>query len=280
MKMASTAEPQLEVWGSPIAHSLSPSLHRAAYENLNLPWSYRRREVSKETLSEVWSDRSSLLTGLSLTMPLKEEVLGRVEKRLELVELLGAANTVFRLGEDFVLANTDVFGAQKTLEFLEVQASEAWIFGAGATARSVALAMARVGVEKVNLFVRNPARAEQTEQLLSSLGLDVSLRLFSEMSRGEAPDLVVSTLPSAANISWEVPKSVRMSAVFLDVTYSPWPSALALHWAEHGQTAISGLRMLIFQAIAQIRLFVHQDFERPLDNEGELMSIMLNAVKP
>lgn len=277
-KMASTAENQLEVWGSPIDHSLSPTLHRAAYGVLKLPWTYERREVSEKNLSQVWNERSDLLRGLSLTMPLKAKILERVEKRLDLVEHARVANTVFRSGGDFVLANTDVFGLQKTLDFHKVEASEAWIFGAGATARAAGLAMARSGVEKVTLFARNPTKSVETFEIMTSVGLEVNMRLFSDFVAVETPDLVVSTLPSGSGANWDIPQRVRASAVFFDVNYDPWPSPLASHWAECDQLVISGLRMLAFQAIAQIRLFVNEDVETPLPEEGAVLSAMFDSV--
>ncbi len=277
--MASTAENQLEVWGSPINHSLSPTLHRAAYEVLNLPWTYERREVSEKNLGEVWNERSDLLRGLSLTMPLKAKILERVGKRLDLVDLARAANTVFRSDGDFVLANTDVFGLQKTLDFHEVEASEAWIFGAGATARAAGLAIARSGVEKVTLFARNPAKSRETFEILTSVGLDVTMGLFSDFVAVATPDLVISTLPSDVGASWNVPHGVRASAVFFDVNYHPWPSPLASHWAECDQLVISGRRMLAFQAIAQIRLFVNEDVETPLAEEGAVLSAMFDSIQ-
>ena len=79
--MAPTAEKAFEVWGSPVEHSLSPALHQAAYLALGVPWSYRYREVSEEMISTAWAGMDAALSGISLTMPLKERVMDLVQPR-------------------------------------------------------------------------------------------------------------------------------------------------------------------------------------------------------
>ena len=275
--MAPTAEKGFEIWGSPVAHSLSPALHSAAYQVLGLPWTYRSREVSEDAISSAWAGMEAL-EGLSLTMPLKEPVLELVAPRDPIVDLLHAANTVYRSGATMVLSNTDPFGVDRALERFGVVADHAWVLGAGATARSVGYALGQRGTSDITLCVRDTDRAERTAVHLRKCGLTIQVQLFSELDRATPPPLVASTLPGGAEGLPEIPSRVVDSAALFDVAYSPWPSHYAKTWGSSDQPVVSGLWMLAYQALAQIRLFVNSDVTRPLENEDEVFAAMLDAV--
>lgn len=276
--MAPTAEREFEVWGNPVKHSLSPALHRAAYRVMNVPWSYRYREVSQELMTPAWVGVGATLAGISLTMPLKEQVMDLVGPRDSIVDMVQAANTVYHSGETAVLSNTDPYGVDRALEKFGVSASHAWILGAGATARSVGYALGRRGTTEITLIVRDAERAERTAFHLRNCGLTIQVQLFSEMDQAMPPQLVASTLPGDAGDLPEIPPFVVGSASLFDVAYSPWPSRYAMAWAASPQPVISGLWMLSYQALAQIRLFVNADASQPLDNEADVFAAMVDAV--
>jgi shikimate dehydrogenase len=274
-----TAKPRAEVWGSPVEHSLSPDLHRAAYHALGLDWDYSRREVSSETLEENFANLDASFVGVSLTMPLKEAILGLVQDRDPLVDQLGAANTVWRDQAGWHLSNTDPWGVIGALREIKQKIRCAWILGAGATARSVGHALAESGCEKVVLLVRNPERAKFTLSVLESLGQDVTICLFDDWQKNETPDLVVSTLPGSSPFPLVGPVSelITNSALF-DVSYSPWPSAAAVQWEQSSRPVVSGLLMLAHQAVVQVRLFHHHDLTTPLPREDQVLVAMKAAV--
>lgn len=276
--MARIAETDFEVWGDPVKHSLSPALHRAAYAELGLNWTYRYREVSQELITPAWVGVGVKLGGISLTMPLKERILGIVANRDSLVDTLQAANTVYRVGEARVLSNTDPFGVEKALERFDVSAERAWILGAGATARSVAYALGTSGTEDITVFARSVERAGRSAQLLHDCGIPVRVLPLSEMGNVMPPDLVASTLPGGLSEFPDVPPVVTGSAALFDVAYSPWPSHFATVWSGSPQPVISGLWMLAYQALAQIRVFHHRDMTTPLPNEDRVFDAMLRAV--
>ena len=267
-----------EVWGSPIDHSLSPALHRAAYQALGLEWTYEKRDVPPETLRKQWESSRKLLSGLSLTMPLKEAICDLVSDRDDAVNLTHAANTVYQRDGDFALSNTDPFGVHEALARHHVSATTAWIVGAGATARAVGLALSRMGVETVSLLVRNPSRASETTDILSDLGLSMSVVPLESLAHQEPPDLVASTIPGPAQADLQFPVAVRKNSHLFDVAYAPWPSLLATQWEESGKEVISGLWMLAYQALAQIRLFHHHNHTSPLPNEHRVFEAMTSAV--
>jgi shikimate dehydrogenase len=276
--MAPTAEKEFEVWGSPVEHSLSPALHSAAYAVLGLPWSYRYREVTQELITPAWAGVGAQLAGISLTMPLKERVLDLVAPRDSIVDVVHAANTVYRSGNTMVLSNTDPFGVDRALDKFGVVAEHAWVLGAGATARSVGYALGRRGTTDITLFVRDTERAERTAFHLRNCGLSIQVQHFSELDRAMPPQLVASTLPGDVADLPEIPSVAVDSAALFDVAYSPWPSRYAQAWAASSQPVVSGLWMLCFQALAQIRLFVNSDVTQPLEFEDKVFAAMLDAV--
>src|SRR3954452_17646987 len=103
------------VLGSPIAHSLSPALHRAAYAELGLDWSYDAIEVDSAGLEAFVAGLGADWRGLSLTMPLKRTVMPLLDEAEAWAEASGAANTVV-LDEGRLLGhNTDIPGAVAAL---------------------------------------------------------------------------------------------------------------------------------------------------------------------
>ena len=161
------------VLGSPIAHSLSPALHRAAYDALGLSdWSYDAVLMQPDGLETWLAGLGSQWAGLSLTMPLKQAVLPLLSSRSDLVEATGAANTVVlrdggRHGE-----NTDVAGIVRALREAGVE-HVAWgiVVGAGATAASALAALQQLGESAPNVLVRDPRRATELQRCADRLGV-------------------------------------------------------------------------------------------------------------
>lgn len=279
-----TAARELAVLGSPIAHSLSPALHSAAYRALGLDWRYSSREVKPGELAGFIEDLGPEWRGLSLTMPLKHEVLPLVTDLDRVAKLTGAANTVL-LGEDggrrtLFGFNTDVVGIVRALaENGTTSASHVRIIGGGATASSALMAAAEVGAETVDVLVRTPSKAAPLVALGRSLGVVVTVSDITARVAGPgAADLVISTLPGGAQLDVALPDELRRSAVLFDVSYSPWPSALAQSWLDASGTVVSGLPMLLHQALVQVRIFVAGDPFEPLPDEDAVLAAMRAAL--
>lgn len=244
------------VLGSPIAHSRSPVLHRAAYAALGLDWTYDAIEVPAEGLREFIEGLDASWVGLSLTMPLKEAVLPLLDEATATVRLAAAANTVvFRDGRACGF-NTDVPGAVRTFTGLGItEATAATVIGGGATARSIAVALAEVGARRITLVVRRPDATGALVELCRELGIHVDVVGFAEAGVTAALDtpLVVSTVPGGAAdaLSHHLP---RMRGALLDVAYSPWPTGFAAAWGAEGAPVASGFELLLWQAVEQVEL--------------------------
>ena len=272
-----TARTHAEVWGSPIAHSLSPTLHRAAYDVLGLDWSYVAREVDSADLRNAWVEHQESLRGLSLTMPLKEDIVGMVESQDEVVTTLGVANTIYVGPDGWALSNTDPWGISGALSEHGIAPQRPLILGAGATAKAVGFALAGMGVSQVDLLVRSAPRAKECVTTLRGLGLEVAV--WEKAFTAEAEhDLVVSTLPGGVASDLEIPENAVATAALFDVAYANWPSSLALRWEKSPQQVLSGTWMLVHQAIRQIRFFLLGGGNVALEGEAEVLHAMKKAV--
>jgi shikimate dehydrogenase len=275
---------RLAVLGSPIAHSKSPALHRAAYGVLGLDWGYDAVEVTGEILPAFVASRSDDWRGLSLTMPLKRDVLPLLQWADDTATLTGGANTLLFDRSSAALRlrgyNTDVYGVTEAFREAGVDRLDTVrILGGGATAASVLVAARDLGASRVLVSVRAPAKAAGLLTLGESLGLDVAVREFDAADpRFDAPDAIVSTIPGHGAHGLVFGERVRASSVLFDVSYDPWPSELAAAWLEVGGTVISGLEMLLHQAVAQIRIFVNGAPDAALPGEPDVLAAMRAAI--
>lgn len=281
-KSAKKKEPSLHlaVLGSPIEHSKSPQLHRAAYDALGLDWAYDQVDVAEDALASYIDELGDDWRGLSLTMPLKQAVMPLLTQTDPVAEKTGAANTVLFDGEDVRGFNTDVAGMVRALSAAGVTSARyVHILGGGATAASALVAAAELGAERVDVHVRNLEHSLWLEPLAHELGLMVRLRPFSQADRSlEIPDVVISTLPHGVTTDALYTDSTRRRALLLDVAYEPWPSVLGAAWYAVGGRVVSGLAMLAHQALIQVRIFVSGDPLEPLPGEDAVLTAMLDSV--
>ncbi|MES2170060.1 MAG: shikimate dehydrogenase [Actinomycetota bacterium] len=260
--------------GSPIAHSKSPALHRAAYRALGLDWEYDAIEVTTDTLPAFVESRGRDWRGLSLTMPLKRAVLPMLGGLDEFAELTGAANTVLFGGGMHHGFNTDVSGAIDALTAAGVDSvDDVRILGGGATAASMVVAVSRLGARRLALSARSPDRVGAIIALCERLGLSLAVEELGSDGVDWEPSLVISTLPNGVEVNL-VPVA---GATLFDVAYEPWPTTVAAPWLEAGLTVVPGIELLLRQAIAQVRIFVNGSPARQLDREAEVFAAMREA---
>jgi shikimate dehydrogenase len=243
------------VLGSPIAHSLSPVLHEAAYAELGLRgWVYGRAEVSAGGLASFVDGLDDTWRGLSLTMPLKVEVLelDGVQAVSEAARLTGVANTLLLDGTRREVHNTDVAGLVWALSrALDGRVGTATLLGSGATARSALVALAELGAVRVQVLARDPAKAHALRPLAETVGLELVVLPWGT----SAPDVdvLVSTVTAGAVDGW-VDEIAGSADVVLDVVYDPWPTTLATTAARTGAAVLDGLDLLVGQAVLQVEL--------------------------
>ena len=222
------------VLGRPVAHSLSPLLHRAAYAALGLTdWTYDALDIGADDLPVLLAGLGEEWRGFSVTMPCKQAAVDVADVVEPLPRLLHAANTLVRTDTGWRAENTDVGGIGMALRLAGVEeVGAATIIGAGGTAAAAAVALASLGAEHVDVVVRDPARAVDVGRVLDVLGVR------SGDPAGAASldsPLVVSTVPITAHpallhLPW------RGGHTVLDVLYAPWPTPLAQRVTAVGGT--------------------------------------------
>jgi shikimate-5-dehydrogenase len=245
------------VLGSPIAHSLSPALHRAAYAGLGLDdWTYDAVECDEAALAAFVASRGPDWAGLSLTMPLKRTVLPLLDHTDPLAVIAGGANTVVFRPDGRYGYNTDVQGIVDALTEAGAAApGNVTIIGAGATACSALAALAELGAPAADVVVRDPSRA--ADLLAAAERLHVAVRLLPLTALTDAaPGLVISTVPAGAADGYakRIRVTGRAPAAVLDVVYDPWPTPLAEAAMAAGAVVANGFAMLLHQAAAQVEL--------------------------
>jgi shikimate dehydrogenase len=237
------------VLGQPIAHSLSPTLHRAGYAAAGLDWTYDAVEVGPDGLAAFLDGLGPEWRGLSLTMPLKRTVVPLVDDLTERARQAQAANTVILSGGRRVGHNTDIPGAVAAIrERYDGPVETATVIGGGATAASVLLALADLGCRRARIVVRSRERATET---LAAVARHPTPPEVSFEPLGGA-DIVVSTIPASAQTAEVLALAVGAPAVF-EVVYDPWPTPLAAS-VSGGQALVSGLDLLVHQAALQFTL--------------------------
>ncbi|MEV6264014.1 shikimate dehydrogenase [Streptomyces sp. NPDC051784] len=242
------------VLGSPIAHSLSPVLHRAAYAALGLDtWSYDRFEVDEAALPGFVQGLDADWAGLSLTMPLKRAVIPLLDGISATAASVEAVNTVVfdedggRTGD-----NTDIPGMIAALRERGVEKVEAAaVLGAGATASSALAALAEICSGQVTAYVRSAARADEMRGWGERLGVDVRIADWSDADEALHAPLVIATTPAGATDALADAVPTAPGTLF-DVLYEPWPTVLASRWVATGAGVVGGLDLLVHQAVLQV----------------------------
>lgn len=293
------------VLGHPIAHSLSPALHRAAYAYLgeaNLE--YDRRDTLPDDLPAIMrgvrnpagTEEAPYIAGLSVTMPLKTAVIQYCDELSETARVTGAVNTVYPRGEKVLGDNTDVIGIVNALRHAglepDPERDEPAVIGGGATAISALTALHALGYRRVSVYARSLHKLGDLQAVAERLGVQLStvaLAEFPAEQKARRHNPVISTLPARAADDWAPqladpadasdPAGASETAdrpVLLDVAYNPWPSVLASAWEASGGAVVSGLEMLLYQAVEQVLLFTDRTLQ-PAELLG-LVNAMCAAV--
>ncbi|MFI6807429.1 shikimate dehydrogenase [Streptomyces luteogriseus] len=242
------------VLGSPIAHSLSPVLHRTAYQELGLTgWTYDRFEVDEAGLPAFFETLGPEWAGLSLTMPLKRAVIPLLDGISETAASVDAVNTVVSTADGRRTGdNTDIPGMVAALREHGIdKVDAAAVLGAGATASSALAALSRICPGEIAVYVRSEARATEMRQWAERLDVTVRIADWADAEQALRAPLVISTTPAGVTdaLARSVPE--RPAALF-DVLYDPWPTELAARWSAYGGAVVSGLDLLVHQAVLQV----------------------------
>lgn len=242
--------------GSPVAHSLSPAIHQAAFHAAGVDWVYVAFDVAPGRAAEAIAAMRVLgLAGLSVTMPHKHDVAAAVDRLDPAAEALGSVNTVSWYDDELVGSSTDGAGFVSSLvdDGVEVTGAVVAVIGAGGAARSVIDELGRAGAASVSIINRTAERAES------------ACRLTSVASVGSADDIAAADIvvnassvgmgvdPANATADQLPCDSALLGArqIVVDLVYHPLQTAWLRRAEQAGARAIDGLGMLIHQAALQ-----------------------------
>jgi shikimate dehydrogenase len=244
------------VLGKPIAHSLSPVIHNAGYAAVGLSgWSYSAIECAESELADLVAGLGPEWAGLSLTMPLKEVALVVADAISPVAAAIGAANTLVRTEHGWRADNTDAPGMVAAFAPAGVTAAaEVAVLGAGGTARA-ALAAARELGARVTVYARRREAIAQLEPVAAALGVELTGAGWEEAASCADAQVVISTVPKGAADGLAEAVRWRPSVVLFDALYDPWPTPLAAAAARAGCPVVSGLDLLLAQAVLQFEHF-------------------------
>ncbi len=261
--------PWAAVIGSPIAHSLSPVIHRAAWERLGLAgdWEYRSAEVDRGGLGAFIAGLDPQCRGLSVTMPCKQAVMQLMDVVDPLAATVGAVNTVVPGAGVLTGFNTDVHGI--TTAIAEARsarglgpARSACVLGARATASSALAALGALGVTRTTVVARRFSGPGSVVAAAARMGVGIDQVLIRDTARAGAAlaaDIVVSTLPAGAADPLAALVRPGGHQCLLDVVYAPRDTALRRAFEAGGAVIAEGTEMLIHQGAQQVRLMTGRD---------------------
>ncbi len=273
------------VVGDPVDHSLSPVLHAAAYDRLGLAWTYAAVRVPAGDLAGTVAglragDGGPTWRGLSVTAPLKREALALADRATDRARLAGGANTLVLTDDGVHADNTDLPGASAAVrERYDGPVADVVVLGAGATAASVPLALCDLGARRVTLLARDPARGEASAETVRRHPGAPEVRVLGLDVGPWAPDVVVGTVPATAQDARLVAAWSGAPLVF-EAVYDPWPTPLASAVLDRGGVLVSGLDLLVHQAVLQVRAFTGLDVDVDLLRGAGERELAARAARP
>jgi shikimate dehydrogenase len=246
------------VCGKPIGHSLSPVIHTAGFAAAGLlNWTYTAIECASSELTALVDGLGPEWVGLSLTMPLKEVALSVASSASPAASAVGAANTLVRRPDGAWFAdNTDIDGMVRVLHDAGVaDRPSVTVLGGGGTARAALATAAQLGASTVTVVTRRVEVRAELAPVASALGLSIAGLDWSDAPAAFAADVVISTVPRGAADPLAAAVTWRPGAVLFDAIYDPWPTPLATTAAANGVAVVSGLDLLLAQALGQFEQF-------------------------
>ncbi len=259
---------KLGLVGSPISHSLSPDIHRAAFAACGLTGDYYLYERNIGELESLLEElRTGAVHGLNVTIPHKETLLEYCDELDSVAELVGAVNTLVCKQDQIIGYNTDVEGLETAL--LSQWPTAPWrgrtctIHGAGGAARAACVALKNIGVGEIRIVNRTFERAVQLAGTMSArLGIPCIAAEACDAFKDtalviQAASLGVNDLEREEIVrrSKELMELSASDCVLMDLVYKPMLPAFAVGARLVGREAVGGLGMLVHQARRSFELW-------------------------
>ena len=264
------------IFGYPLAHSLSPSFQRAAFNHHDLDVRYLAWETPPATLAaEVAKVRGADFIGANVTIPHKQNVLAALDEVDETAQAIGAVNTIIKRADKLVGRNTDAHGFMRALKEdggFEPAGKRALLLGAGGAARAAAFALCKEGIASLTIANRTPVYAESLAAGLRGEVAHIAAVGIDNDTLGAIAlesDLIVNSTSVGmrhGNAEGQTPLAgglIPHEAVVMDMVYNPQQTPFLAAARSAGATVIGGMPMLIYQGAAAFELWTGR--EAPID---------------
>lgn len=278
------------IFGNPIAHTLSPVMHNAAFRALGLPYRYLPFQVHPENLKRAVDAIIPLgIRGVNVTIPHKEAVMPFLDSIDSEAQKIGAVNTIVSASNRLIGHNTDGRGFLASLFEMDVDPSgkRVILIGAGGAARGVAIALAAAGVSEVILIARTPSRGKELADRLTVLSPRLKISVFGTDFEKESsfnhdrPTLLINTTPLGMKENDPLPFSASLlnpAWVVADLIYRPYETPLLSAAKKIGAKTVPGMGMLLHQGALAFEIWTKE--KPPLQIMRAALQEALNPGQP
>jgi len=242
------------VIGDPVAQSLSPAMHNAAYKALGIESQYvfRAQQVKPEELGMVINEARSNIHAMAVTIPHKETMMPYLDRVDDMAKEIGAVNTVFNAKGKLIGYNTDCAGAMRSLKVhTALERKSVAVLGSGGSARAIVYGLVN---EKclVTIYSRN---ADKAKEMAGALGCEYTV--WEKRNDAAKADIIINTTPIGKD-GKELPVEesiIHKGQVVFDVSYSLNGTPLLNVAKSKNAIVINGLEMLLYQGMLQFELY-------------------------
>lgn len=263
--------------GTPIQHSMSPTLHNTGFQVLGLPHHYGLLECHMVEYAEDAILKDPNFGGASVTIPHKVAIMKYLDEVTENAKVIGAVNTIYvrdtivNGGEkkrEFIGENTDYIGMKRRIQSLMLDASnppeEGLVIGGGGTARSALYTLQKIGVKKIYLWNRTISKAHDLQKAFEGV---IDIQAIDSLDVKIEPGIIISTVPADSGI--EIPEHLYggIKGIICDMAYKPRRTKLLLQAERKGWSCVEGIEVLISQGIAQFEIWTGK--RAPIDKIEE-----------
>ena len=251
--------------GNPLDHSLSPTIHNAAFDYLGLNWCYVPLPVEEGNLSAgVDGIKALRFAGVNVTMPFKTEVLPLLDEVAMFADSVGAVNTILVDKGKLIGYNTDGRGFYTALVrdlAYDVKGRKVLVLGAGGASRSVTVSLALAGCSSIVIVNRSPERSKQLSEIILKSAPDIDVEWLSPDDNYDIvvaeSDVIINATPlTTFNGSLRVPVSLlNKNQLVCDLNYSLYQPPLLQEAEARGAQVMDGKGMLLYQAAAAFEIW-------------------------
>lgn len=265
------------ILGYPIGHSISPQIHKAGFASLGIEADYEILETAPENLIDRIKElKTNNYSGVNITIPLKVKIAMFVDEVDKNADLAGAINTI-KINDDNSLSgyNTDITGFLHAIPNPEdLKNKEVTILGTGGASRAVTVACIQLGAKKINFYTRNIPNALDFVNFFRKLSpqTEFTLNQAETLKDLTTCNMLVNTTPvgmkghsaDTSPLNKQILTTLPKQALVYDIVYNPIETVLLKDAQTLGLKTISGLDMLVSQAVAAQKIWfgLTPDFEK------------------